>query len=274
MYPTVSLVLSSGGARCAAHIGVIEELERQGFKIKAVAGSSIGALIGGIYASGNLQIFKDWISKLDKTTNSNFSTYTYEPIEVLDWREIMNKIKKIMCSSNIEDLPVSFRAVAIDTVNYREVVLDKGNLFEAICASITFPTSPSRLDGNFLIDGGFLNPLPINLINRAKDDLLIAIDVNSPTQSNGNDLNCPPLEQVEWLKFSSDIDERHHNYPNTLMHSINLMIQQISSMAIKLYQPDLLIKIPMVSYENHCFYKSKEIIKAGELAMHKALFEF
>ncbi len=274
MYPPVSLVLSSGGARCAAHIGVIEELERQGFKIKAIAGSSIGALIGGIYVSGNLQIFKDWISRFDKTTVLNFNSNADNSIEMPDWIEIMNEIKKTMYSCNIEDLPVLFKAFAINIENDGEAVLDRGNLFEAICASIAIPTSPYELNGNFLIDGGFLNPLPINLINRAKDDLLIAIDVNSPTQSNGSDLSCQPYEQYEWLRSLPEIHEKHHNHPNTLMHSINLMIQQISSLAVKLYQPDLVIKIPMVSYEDHCFYRYKEIIKAGELAMHKALFEF
>ena len=79
MKPTVSLVLSSGGARGVAHIGVIEELERQGFEIKSIAGSSMGALVGGIYASGNLKVYRDWMCGLDKISVFNLVDFTISP---------------------------------------------------------------------------------------------------------------------------------------------------------------------------------------------------
>lgn len=288
MQQSVSLVLSSGGARGIAHIGVIEELERQGFEIKSIAGSSIGALVGGIYASGNLKVYRDWMCNLDKKAVFNLVDFTLSTNGLVKGNKVIKELKKIVPDLNIEDLPISYTAVATDIKHKKEVVFEEGSLYEAIRASISVPTvfKPYMFDGKVLIDGGVLNPIPINRVKRSNNDLLIAVDVNSPILSEKQvaDKKLSTEEEVELNYFSflmkkgfqflPKLPAKQLNYYSLLSQTASLMIQQISAMSIEMYQPDILIKIPMNSYGPFHFYKSKEIITAGELATRSALLEF
>lgn len=288
MQQSVSLVLSSGGARGIAHIGVIEELERQGFEIKSIAGSSIGALVGGIYASGNLKVYRDWMCNLDKKAVFNLVDFTLSTNGLVKGNKVIKELKKIVPDLNIEDLPISYTAVATDIKHKKEVVFEEGSLYEAIRASISVPTvfKPYMFDGKVLIDGGVLNPIPINRIKRSNNDLLIAVDVNSPILSEKQvaDKKLSTEEEVELNYFSflmkkgfqflPKLPAKQLNYYSLLSQTASLMIQQISAMSIEMYQPDILIKIPMNSYGPFHFYKSEEIITAGELATRSALLEF
>ena len=288
MQQSVSLVLSSGGARGIAHIGVIEELERQGFEIKSIAGSSIGALVGGIYASGNLKVYRDWMCNLDKKAVFNLVDFTLSTNGLVKGNKVIKELKKIVPDLNIEDLPISYTAVATDIKHKKEVVFEEGSLYEAIRASISVPTvfKPYMFDGKVLIDGGVLNPIPINRAKRSNNDLLIAVDVNSPILSEKQvaDKKLSTEEEVELNYFSflmkkgfqflPKLPAKQLNYYSLLSQTASLMIQQISAMSIEMYQPDILIKIPMNSYGPFHFYKSEEIITAGELATRSALLEF
>jgi len=288
MQQSVSLVLSSGGARGIAHIGVIEELERQGFEIKSIAGSSIGALVGGIYASGNLKVYRDWMCNLDKKAVFNLVDFTLSTNGLVKGNKVIKELKKIVPDLNIEDLPISYTAVATDIKHKKEVVFEEGSLYEAIRASISVPTvfKPYMFDGKVLIDGGVLNPIPINRVKRSNNDLLIAVDVNSPILSEKQvaDKKLSTEEEVELNYFSflmkkgfqflPKLPAKQLNYYSLLSQTASLMIQQISAMSIEMYQPDILIKIPMNSYGPFHFYKSEEIITAGELATRSALLEF
>ena len=220
MKQSVSLVLSSGGARGVAHIGVIEELERQGFEIKSIAGASMGALVGGIYATGNLKVYRDWMCKLNKRTVFSLVDFTLSNNGLVKGIKIISELKKIIPDINIEDLPISYTAVATDIKNKKEVVFEKGSLYEAIRSSISIPTvfTPFKLDSMVLIDGGVRNPIPINRVKRQKSDLLIAVDVNSPiTLENQTDNNLIPEFKGEQI-----------NYYTLLSQSARLMLQQIS----------------------------------------------
>ncbi len=288
MKQTVSLVLSGGGARGVAHIGVIEELERQGFEIKSIAGTSMGSLVGGIYASGNLKVYRDWMCKLDKKAVFKLMDFTLGTNGIVKGNKVIKELEKIVPDVNIENLPISYTAVATDIKNKKEIVFEKGSLYEAIRASISIPTffTPFKLGEMILIDGGILNPIPINRVKRSKNDLLIAVDVNAPIS---------PEEQIEIKKtvekkedeltifsfllkkkiffFPKSIGE-DLNYYSLLTESANLMIQQISAMTIAMYHPDIIIRIPINSYGPFHFYKSDEIIRSGELATQKALIDF
>lgn len=287
MERTVSLVLSSGGARGVAHIGVIEELERQGFKINSIAGSSMGALVGGVYASGNLQIFREWICDLDKKAVFNLVDFALSTNGLVKGNKIIRELKKIIPDLNIEDLPLNFTAVATDIKNKKEVLFETGSLYEAIRASISIPTvfKPCMVEGMVLIDGGVLNPLPINRVKRNNNDLLIAVDVNSPvlfekhvavkkTSTKEIELNYFTFLMNKGFRFLPKFTGTQLNYYTLLSQTASLMIQQISALTIEMHKPDILIKIPMNSYGPFHFYKSEEIIKAGELATRKALEEF
>jgi len=285
---TVSLVLSSGSARGIAHIGVIEELERQGYEIKSIAGSSMGALIGGIYASGNLQAYKDWLYRLDKKAVLSLIDFTISTNGIVKGNKIIRELKKIVPDVNIEDLPVPYVAVATDIKNRREVIFENGSLYQAIRASISIPGifKPCESDEMTLIDGAVLNPIPINRVKRVPGDLLVAVDVSSPFLSSGraepekpfgNDGHRSP-DDVDLNETGSSLLKKHPakqlNYYDLLSESGRLMIQQISAMTIEMYRPDILIRIPMDSYGAFQFYKSGEIIEAGGRATRNALSEF
>lgn len=262
MKKTVSLVLSSGGARGVAHIGAIEELERQGFEIKSIAGTSMGAMVGGVYASGNLKLFRDLLCNLDKKGVINLLDFTLSTNGLVKGNKVINELRKIILDINIEDLPISYSAVATDIKHNKEIVFEKGSLYEAIRASISIPAffTPVDLDEMILVDGAILNPLPIKRVKRSDNDLLIVIDVNAPF--------------IEYGKMTNQINKKQLNYYTLLTKSMCTMIQKISAMSIELYKPDVIIKIPMNSYGSFHFYKSDEIIKLGEMATRKALLDF
>jgi len=181
---SISLVLGSGGARGYAHIGVIEELVAHGFAIHSIAGSSMGALVGGVYAAGKLQAYSDWVRPLQR----------FDVLRLLDWTisgggfikgdRIVAALKKLIGEINIEDLPIPYTAVAVDLDVQREVWFSHGSLFDAIRASIAIPTifRPYRYQGRLLVDGGLLNPLPVSPTLRDLTDATIAVDVNAPSE--------------------------------------------------------------------------------------------
>ena len=181
---TISLVLGSGGARGYAHIGVIEELEARGFAIRSIAGSSMGALIGGVYAAGKLKTYTEWARSLQR----------FDVLRLLDWTisgggfikgdRIIGVLKDLIGEINIEDLPIPYTAVAVDLDVQREVWFSHGPLFHAIRASIAIPTifRPYHYEGRLLVDGGLLNPLPISPTLRDLTDCTIAVDINAPAE--------------------------------------------------------------------------------------------
>jgi NTE family protein len=187
--PTVSLVLGSGGARGYAHIGAIEELIAQGYDIRCIAGSSMGALIGGVYAAGQLAAYRDWAKALQRFDVLRLLDWTFTGGGLIKGDRIIGKLKDLIGEVNIEDLPLSYTAVAVDLLAQREVWFSRGSLFEAIRASIAIPTvfRPHHYQGRTLVDGGLLNPVPITPTLRDLTDCTIAVDVNAPAESLDGD---------------------------------------------------------------------------------------
>lgn len=286
MRKSVSLVLSSGSARGVAHIGVIEELTEQGFEIKSIAGSSMGALVGGIYASGKMDVFKSWICNLDKKSVLNLVDFTLSSTGLVKGEKIIQELLKMIPDVNIEALPIPFRAIATDIKNKKEVVFEGGSLFEAIRASISIPTvfKPFHYNEMILIDGGVLNPIPINRVIRCQNDLLVAVDVSAPVYRGPKNtseadkiedkLNCFSVIRENGYRFLPTNDWKKTNYYTILSQSASMMAQQISALSIKAFPPDILIRIPEDSFESYHFHKSAEIIEMGKAAAKKALLEF
>ena len=286
MGKSVSLVLSSGSARGVAHIGVIEALTEQGFEIKSIAGSSMGALVGGIYASGNMDVFKSWICNLDKKSVLNLVDFTLSSTGLVKGERIIQELLKMIPDVNIEALPIPFRAIATDIKNRKEVIFEGGSLFEAIRASISIPTvfKPFHYNEMILIDGGVLNPIPINRVIRIPNDVLVAVDVSAPVSRGSKStseadiivdkLNCFSIIRENGYRFLPKNDWKETNYYTILSQSASLMTQQISALTIEVYPPDVLIRIPENSYESYHFHKSAEIIELGKSAAQKALLEY
>jgi len=181
---TLSVVLGSGGARGYAHIGVIEELIEQGFDIRSVAGSSMGALVGGVYAAGKLREYREWVRTLQKLDVLRLVDWSWRGGGLIKGERIIGALKELVGETDIEQLPLAYTAVAVDIDAEREVWFSRGSLFEAIRASISIPTvfRPHYYEGRRLVDGGLLNPVPITPTLRDFTDFTIAVDVNAPEE--------------------------------------------------------------------------------------------
>ena len=127
MNNNVSLVLSGGGARGIAHIGVIEELEKQGFNIKSISGTSMGSLVGAVYAVGKMQEYKNWIYTLDRLDVFKLIDFTFSSQGLVKGDRVFKKMKEFIPDTNIEDLEIHYAATAADIINNKEVVFTKGS---------------------------------------------------------------------------------------------------------------------------------------------------
>jgi NTE family protein len=184
---SISLVLGSGGARGHAHIGVIEELLAQGLAIRSIAGSSMGALIGGIHAAGKLARYTEWVRPLQRLDVLGLIDWTLRGGGLIKGDRIIGMLREVIGDVDIENLPIPYTAVAVDIDTQREVWFSQGPLFDAIRASIAVPAvfRPHRYQGRLLVDGGLLNPLPISPTLRDLTDATIAVDVNAPAEPLG-----------------------------------------------------------------------------------------
>ena len=280
MAKDVALVLSSGGARGLAHIGAIEELEAQGFRITSVAGCSMGALIGGVYATGKLAEFREWMKTIDKKKMMELTDFSFSLNHVAKGTRIIGAIMEFVPDVAIEDLPIPYCAVATDWKSGREVVFREGSLFEAIRASISLPSfyEPVQRDGMILIDGGVTNPIPMNRVVRHEGDILVGIDVS------GHDYKAQWEKQhelAERRKRSKSLsqqllnhlipDNLDFNYYTMLSRVSSIMIRQNSLLMAQLTHPDILVDIQMSRYGSFDYDKSEKLIAIGRKKTHEAI---
>ena len=176
----VALALSSGGPRGFAYIGAIEVLQERGYRITSVAGSSAGALVGGIFAAGGLEPFKEWLYGLDPVQVVSLMDFAPSRNSLVKGDKVIRAIKERVPDVRIEDLPVPFAAVASDLFTGEEVVFREGPLFTALRASISIPSMfrPVKWRGHTLVDGGLVNTFPLDLVERSEGDILVGFNVN------------------------------------------------------------------------------------------------
>ncbi len=183
MSQRIALALGSGGARGYAHIGVIDEVVARGYDIVAISGCSMGALIGGVYAAGQLDGYRDWVCKLDYFDILKLVDVTWSPMGAMRANRVMNKLASLVGETLIEDLPIPVTTVATDLNRQREVWFQSGPLLRAIRASIAVPgiITPVSLGDQVLVDGGLMNPLPIIPTVSAQADLILAVNATAQT---------------------------------------------------------------------------------------------
>ena len=286
MKQKIALVLGSGGARGTAHIGVIRELIKQGYEISSIAGSSMGALVGGIYASGKLDEYESWLCSLSKINMFNLVDFTLSKKGIIKADKVLRKIQTFIPDQNIEDLPIKFSAVTTDMSQKKEIVLTGGSLFEAIRASISIPLviTPAVKNDTLFVDGGVLNPVPVNRVFRQEGDILIAVNVNAqiPYQTK-------TVDNSEWRYFEKLIHGKLNrfkkklsklvtinkkdsmSYFNLIGETTYLMLSQISELTLEMNPPDLLIEVSRHACGTFDFYKTSELIELGEKAAIEGL---
>ena len=280
MAKDVALVLSSGGARGLAHIGAIEELEAQGYNITSIAGCSMGALIGGVYAAGKLEEFREWMKTVDRKKMLELTDFSLSLNHIVKGSRIIETIMEFVPDMPIEHLPIPYCAVATDLKAGQEVVFRKGSLFDAIRASISLPSfyEPVHRDGMILIDGGVTNPIPMNRVERHEGDILIGIDVSGHDYAAQSQLQ---EELAEKRKHSRSLsqqilnklipDNLEFNYYTMLSRVSSLMIRQNSILMAQLSKPDVLVDIQMSRYGGFDYDKSEKIIAIGRQKTLQAL---
>ena len=268
----VALALSGGGARGLAHIGAIEELEAQGYHISSIAGCSMGALVGGVYAAGKLNEFREWMKTIDRKKMLGLIDFSLSLNHIVKGTRIIEAIMEFVPDVNIEDLPIPYCAVATDLKSGREVMFRKGSLFKAIRASISLPSfyEPVRRNDMVLIDGGIINPLPLNRVKRQPGDILVGVDVSGHDyKAQWEEMHRLTAMQKSDKTLKTKIldilipDNIEFNYYTVLSRASSLMIRQNSILMAQLMKPDVLVDIQMNRYGTFDFDKSEKLIAIG-----------
>jgi NTE family protein len=277
----VSLVLGSGGARGLAHIGIIERIEEQGYRIASIAGASMGALVGGIHAAGELASYRDWVCALSRTDVLRFLDFAFSAGGLLKGDRIIDTLKAMVGEHAIEDLPIAYTAVATDIDRQREVWISTGPLFDAIRASIAVPSifTPHRFLGLTLVDGGLLNPVPIAPTFRDRTDLTIAVNLNGDVRppEKPRQRGKPP----EGAAAGDDLVSRIRQFLDTIgdnltqagptdlgvfetvSRSFETMQNAIAAVKLAAYAPDIVIQVPRDACGAHEFHRARELIELG-----------
>lgn len=297
----VGLVLGSGSAKGLSHIGVLKYLEEAEIKIDFIAGSSIGAVIGGAYAAGiSIHEIEDIALKTDLASSVKYFIPTISKSGLITGTKVKEFLRNIVGDIEIENLKIPFTATATDIFTGQEINFDKGSLVEAIRASISVPVifQPVIHDDQILVDGGLANPLPINVAREMGAGFIIAVNVmpslNNAKPDRKMKYSSPRVSQItsgmksamrkglESLnidyKLMKKLSSNRGKYSvpglkNVMLQSVYITQRKLARLSIQLYKPDILIEpdIPFAGFFD--FYKAKEIIDIGYKATQNAFYE-
>ena len=287
---TVSLVLSSGGARGLAHVGVIEELERRGYAIGEIAGCSAGALVGGMYAAGKLPEFKDWICNLDRVDVFSLMDFTFSSRGFIKGEKVYQALKKVVPDQNIENLPIRFSCNAVDVNSGKEHVFTQGSLYKAIRASGSIPSVflPAQIDKRNFIDGGVLNPVPISLISDPHRTLIVVVNTNSLAEhflppAHKKSIQKKSMTMPGWLMdyenkmkqyFPEEIkkvQQRRYSAMELVTRSFDLLQDRYCQLLLENYPVEVEIKVASIQAGTLEFHRAAELIEVGRIKACEAL---
>lgn len=291
----VALALGSGGARGYAHIGVIDELNDRGYEVVGIAGSSMGALVGGLQAAGKLDDFAEWAKSLTQRAILRLLDPKITAAGVLRAEKILDAVRDILGEVTIEELPIPYTAVSTDLLSGRSVWLQRGPVDAAIRASIAIPgvIVPHVLDGRLLADGGILDPLPMAPISAVNADLTIAVSLSGSEAGGDEPEDSGPSATTEWLgrvwrsttalfdasaPRPDDVEERPADEPRgepvprlgsfeVMNRTIDIAQAALARHTLAAYPPDVLIEVPRTACRSLEFHRAAEVIDIGrELA--------
>ena len=243
----------------------------------------MGALIGGVYAAGKLAEFREWMKTIDRKRMLELTDFSLSLNHFVKGTRIIEAIMEFVPDVSIEDLPIPYCAVATDWRGGREVVFSKGSLFKAIRASISLPSfyEPVRHDGMILIDGGVINPIPLNRVSRHEGDLLVGIDVSGHDYEAQSERREIMEQRRKHDKSLTSIlldkllpDNLDFNYYTMLSRTSSLMIRQNSILMAQLMHPDILVDIQMSRYGSFDFDKSEKLIAVGRRKTAQAILQY
>ncbi|WKY56935.1 patatin-like phospholipase family protein [Vibrio sp. SNU_ST1] len=285
MAKTISLVLGSGGARGLVHVGIIRWLIEHGYQIKSISGCSIGALIGGVYAAGKLDEFEEWVTSIDQSDMAMMLDFSWQSSGIFKGDKIIDTLRGLIGEISIEDLPIPYTAVAANVADEKEVWLQSGSLFDAIRASISLPLffTPHVINGEVLIDGGVLNPVPIAPTFGDKTEFTLAVNLGGEPETLQQEVTpvSPPTKE-------SNLHEKVVHFIDNLGSSVkskmsfnfaaydianqafDAMQSTIARQKLAAYPADITLEIPRNACGTLEFDRSQEMIDRGyHLALAK-----
>jgi len=297
--PKIGLALGSGSARGLAHVGVIRAIADAGIQIDCIAGTSMGALIGAVHAAGKLDELETFFLDFDWKKTASFFDVVLPRSGLLDGAKVSALVRSHIHADDIEALPIAFAAVASDLVSGEEVVLRTGDIIEAVRASISVPGifTPVRRNGQILVDGGLINPVPASAARAMGAGFVIAVDLNHqivngknlkpllPTAASATsdpqlrpgwkDVYSQTMQSLKQKLLASDAPgrtqllrwlAREEPLPSifeVLLASINIMETSITQTRLHIDQPDLIIQPPLGHIRFLEFGRAEEIIEIG-----------
>ena len=298
----VALVLGSGGARGLAHIGAIEALEERGYTISSIAGCSMGSIIAGMYAAGQLKEAKEWFLQVDKQLILRMMDINLlSGNSLVKGQKIIQELEKIVPDRPMEQLNIPCTIVASDMISTEEVVFRSGSLFEAVRASISIPLffQPVQIGEKLLIDGGILNPLPLHVVARTEGDILVAMDISGKdampvntdyepidvegrlTDLKARGIPVPKSVEHQLRQLGKRVDGilerraqdlgRTVSFTSMLDRMSDMQIQQNTILACRLTPPDIHAVMRQYAYNTFDFDKAEQIIADGKRLMNEAL---
>ncbi|MFN3311149.1 MAG: patatin-like phospholipase family protein [Thermomonas sp.] len=285
----LTLALGGGGARGLAHIGVIEVLQARGLQVEAVAGTSSGALVGGAFAAGKLELLRDWMCRTSRNEMLRLLDPGLGRPAMFTGSRLVQTLRGLIGEPRIEDLPIDFTAVAVDLHRQREVWLRQGDLWDALRASFAIPGifTPLMMGEMALVDGGLLSPLPITAARLFGSRRVIAVDLNGfpPVRPERPDYEeaAPTRAEPEsgllsrWLEMRlgegrrANTRQQQLGLADVVARALDTMQGRISRVQLALDPPDLLIQIPRDACLFYEFWRASELIEIGRREAEKAL---
>ena len=304
--PRLGLALGAGAARGMAHLGVLRELEKAGLAPDVVAGTSIGALVGGMYAAGKLDRLTEVALGLDwKQIARYFVEISFPRSGLIEGNKLTALLAEIVGEVELTELALPFRAVTTNLMTGEEVVISDGDLVEAIRASIAVPGifTPARRGDDLLVDGGLVNPVPVSVCRTMGAERIIAVDLNYGRVKDTRAKNSTVKEKsalasqrpnfdagqiFEWLERNTkqfDIElpnplkawmERHAlpNVFDVLGNTLGIIESQIAATRLQVDKPDLLIQPNVGDIRFMDFVHAGEMIEEGRRAAKEALAQW
>ncbi|OBT31810.1 patatin-like phospholipase family protein [Vibrio splendidus] len=278
MAKTISLVLGSGGARGLVHVGIIRWLIDHGYQIKSISGCSIGALIGGVYAAGKLDEFEEWVTSIDQSDMAMMLDFSWQSSGIFKGDKIIDTLRGLIGEISIEDLPIPYTAVAANVADEKEVWLQSGSLFDAIRASISLPLffTPHVINGEALIDGGVLNPVPIAPTFSDKTDFTLAVNLGGEPEMLQQEVipvSLPTKESNLHEKVVHFIDNLGSSVKSKMSfnfaaydianQAFDAMQSTIARQKLAAYPADITLEIPRNACGTLEFDRSQEMIDRG-----------
>jgi len=298
----LGIALGSGSSRGFAHIGILRVFEDENIPIDYIAGTSIGAYIGAIYSAGAIKELEEFILSLDWKKLFRYYDLRLSKSGIFSGKKIMELLEMVLDGKNFEELYIPFSCVAVDIKRAKEVVFKSGDILKAIRASLSMPGvfTPVEYGDMLLVDGGIMNPVPVDIVKSMGADIVIAVDLSgifleeNPLFLDFNDEISLGLSRrykrkekksreqnqklsnklTEWVLKLVDKNGKVSTKPfivDIVLAGIDIMISEITKLKLSIYKPDIIISPNLTDMRFIDFYRAKEAIDEGKKIAYKLL---